>query len=200
MKSSTLALLVLSVAALAGFVWWNRGATPAVSNPGVCPEFSHFPQELTGMTIEALEQKSLAVRVYPPTMAKQKLVELRTLRDTLPEAERACMYKTELVRAVYMERHLGGVGETWGETREVDELRKLFLETPMTKNWSAEQRQQAMDWVEKEFVARNTDPGDADYFRRMYLGAVLLCEATDEGLKSLHMRRRPMTCPRVVIR
>jgi hypothetical protein len=83
----------------------------------------------------------------------------------------------------------------WGHTRELGSLRSLFLELPLKKTWTLEQRQAVLGKIETLFIANlaAVDEADRDFWRHQYLGLEVLCEVTDEALATLHTQR-PESC------
>lgn len=152
--------------------------------------------ELTRLSVEALEARVLKLRDLRPSDARKQLEALRTTAESWAEDRRGCLYKTALVGTVATEATVfKSSPELWGETREVEELQTLFLELPMTRRWTLAQRKNLLGKVETLFVANldAREPGDRDYWRRMYLGLLLTCEVTDEALATLRAKR-PGSC------
>jgi hypothetical protein len=90
---------------------------------------------------------------------------------------------------------LKSVPEQWGQAHEVPELRALFLDLPLTKKWTMQQRQDVLDQIDSLFIAslKKEGPGDEAYWQRMYYGIELACEATDGTLERLKTKR-PSSC------
>ena len=194
-----LALGGILVAALAGGAAVKLfGQGPAVATPPVaahpwgCVELDYFDPSLTRLDIPELEERVRHSRITPPSAAKKQLESLRASTENMAPDHRGCFYRAALVGSVASEATvLKTVPEQWGQAHEVEELKTLFLEMPLKQKWDLQQRRKILDTIENLFIAnlRKDDPEDGDYWRRMYFGIELTCEATDAALEKLGAKR-----------
>ncbi len=83
----------------------------------------------------------------------------------------------------------------WGFRQPSETTRQQFLELPLTKGWSLEQRKDVLAQVDSNVLPHLEVvlPEDAEYWRRMYYGLLVTCEVTDETLVQLRAQR-PTNC------
>lgn len=195
-----LAIVGIGVAALAGGAavkfFGQQGAgptlTPAGSHPWGCVELDYYSPELTKLDIPQLEARVRNLRISPPSANEKQLPMLKASSENMAPEKRECFYRAALVGTVASEATvLKSVPEQWGQAHEVEELKTLFLELPLKQKWSLAQRRKILDTIENLFIAnlKKDAPGDGDYWRRMYFGIELTCEATDETLQKLGAKR-----------
>jgi eukaryotic-like serine/threonine-protein kinase len=160
-------------------------ASNACSLSGVSPAIAN-------LSIAQLEARAEASRIMMPSVAARQLKTLKLTADKYPEGEgegqRSCLLRRMLAQSIEQESVVIATTPTlWGQGRSLDELKKLLISTPFVKNYSSQERQILIDKVETMFIAnlQKNHPGDGDYWRRMYYGIVINCEATDDARKAL---------------
>lgn len=167
---------------------------PVAADP--CPALATYDASIAKLSVPELEQRVLASRMLPPSQAKKQLETLQATTENYAPDKRDCMYRAMLAGTVASEQTvLKTVPEHWGQTREVEELRALFLDVRLTKKWTMAQRQDVLDQLDSIFIAnlKKDGPGDEAYWQRMYYGIELACEATDATLERLKAKK-PATC------
>jgi len=70
--------------------------------------------------------------------------------------------------------------ELWGQTREVEELRLLFLEMPLRQRWNLQQRRDVLDQIDTLMIANLSKNGEGD---------------EDPGAGSITASRSPVRSP-----
>jgi serine/threonine protein kinase len=173
-------------------------AAPQAS--GDCPSLRMYDPAITKLSVAELEQRALALRYIAPSVAARQLESMKASTANYAPDMRECLYKSTLVTTVLNERTvLQSTPSLWGHTHELAELQRLFMELPLKEDWSAEQRKSVLGQVETLFVAnlRKDAPGDGDYWRRMYYGLMITCEATDAALQQVGARRNDGNCPKL---
>ncbi len=167
----------------------------APAQPSGCPGLDLYDPSLTSLSVPELEQKVLESRVMMPSMAHQQLDTLKsTVMNNAPD-KRDCMYKAMLVGSVAGEATTLRLPQMWGMDKPPKELELMFFELPTRKKWGIAQKKAVLARIESLFIAnlKKKIPEDGDYWRRMYFGIELRCEATDEALLELNAQR-PDSC------
>lgn len=170
--------------------------TPPPPVAPACPGLDMYDASLTGSSIAELEERVGKSRIMMPSMAARQLETMRTSLENYPPDKRPCMWRLMLVGSLASERTtLRSEPSLWGQLHDEAELRALFLKTPLSKPWSQAQRLAVLKKIDTIFIPslKKDDPRDEGYWRRMYYGLELLCEATDPALMALEARR-PQSC------
>src|SRR5581483_8171886 len=160
------------------------------------PGMSIYDPELRELPTRELEREVAALPIYMPSQARKQLEVIKAQVENYAADQRECLYRVSLLGSLTGARTvLKTTPALWGHTRDVGRLRSLFMELPLKKGWTGEQRSAVLDKIEHLFIAnlKADDEADRDFWRRQYLGIELLCEVTDEGLRELHAQR-PDSC------
>ncbi len=164
----------------------NAGSAPAnCPMPGVTPA-------IAALSTAQLEARYGASRIMMPSIAARQIKTLQLTAAKYPEGDnegqRGCILRGMLAQSIEQESViLSTTPSLWGQTRSVTELKKLFMTTPLRKDYSEADRTLLLGKIETVHIAnlQKNSPGDGDFWRRMYLGILLNCEATDEARKAL---------------
>jgi hypothetical protein len=174
---------------------------PAAAAAGDCSALRMFDPAIATLSVAQLEQRARDARYLAPSAARRQLETLRASAGNYAPDVRECLYKASLVQTVLNERTvLQSTPALWPHTRELPELERLFMEQPLREDWSAAQRRSVLDQIDKLFIANlaKEAPGDEVFWRRMYVGLVFSCEATDAALAAAKARRPPEgNCPKL---
>jgi len=186
-------LVVLSVLGGLGAAMRNRaGAATGTA----CPGSELYLPEVRDTPTAQLEARVAKSRLMPPSAQRKQLETLQATARGYAEDKRDCMYRLMLMAAVTSEQTVfSTTPELWGQTREVDQLRLLFLELPLRQRWTLKQRRDVLEQIDTLMIANLTKngEGDEDHWRRQYYGIEVACEVTDEALEHLKTRR-PSSC------
>jgi tRNA A-37 threonylcarbamoyl transferase component Bud32 len=188
-----LALVMGGVGAALG--WLRRGPRLVPVAQAACPGLDTYAVELRELSLEELERRVLALPIFRPSDARKQLETLKVTVESYAPERRECMYRMMLLGSVTgAQTVLRTTPGLWGHSRELPRLKSLFLEMPLKRGWSVEQRAAVLEKIEALFIANGAqDEAERDYWRRQYYGIELLCEVTDEGLAELHTQR-PDSC------
>jgi eukaryotic-like serine/threonine-protein kinase len=164
----------------------NAGSTPAnCPMPGVTPAIAAF-------STAQLEARYGASRIMMPSIAARQIKTLQLTAAKYPEGDnegqRGCILRGMLAQSIEQESVvIATTPSLWGQTHSVTELKKLFMTTPLRKDYSEADRSLLLGKIETVYIAnlQKNSPGDGDFWRRMYYGILLNCEATDEARKAL---------------
>ncbi len=169
----------------------NAGQSSLGKSSGAC-SLSGISPAIANLSIAQLEERAEASRIMMPSVAARQLKTLKLTADKYPEGDgegqRSCLLRRMLAQSIEQESVVIATTPTlWGQNRSVDELKKLLISTPFVKNYASQERQTLIDKVETMFIAnlQKNHPGDGDYWRRMYYGIVINCEATEDARKAL---------------
>ena len=144
--------------------------------------------ELAAKTTAELTQRAGESRIMMPSIALKQLETLRLTADKYPESSRDCTLRQMLATSIEQESVIIATNPSlWGQTKTADELVKLFMTTPLAKNYTPSQRDALLGKVETLFIAnlQKDHPGDGAFWRRMYYGLLLICEATPDARQAL---------------
>lgn len=169
-------------------------AATAPAGANDCPTLRMYEPTVTNLSVAQLEQRARDARYLAPSVALRQLETLRASAENYAPDMRECIYKASLVQAVLSERTvLQSTPGMWAQTKELNELERLFMEQPLREDWSAAQRRSVLDQIDKLFIANlaKEAPGDEIYWRRMYYGLAFSCEASDAALAAAKTRRPP---------
>jgi eukaryotic-like serine/threonine-protein kinase len=175
-----------------GNVFIGAGKTVSANNAAAnCPMPGVTPA-VAALSTAQLEARYGASRIMMPSIALRQLKTVQLSADKYPEGnnegQRGCILRAMLAQSIEQESViLATTTSMWGQTRSVTELKKLFMSTPLRKDYSAEDRTALLGKIETMFVAnlQKNHPDDGDFWRRMYIGILLNCEATDDARKAL---------------
>jgi eukaryotic-like serine/threonine-protein kinase len=164
----------------------NAGSAPAnCPMPGVTPA-------IAALSTAQLEARYGASRIMMPSIAARQIKTLQLTAAKYPEGDnegqRGCILRGMLAQSIEQESVvIATTPSLWGQTRSVTELKKLFMTTPLRKDYSEADRSLLLGKIETVYIAnlQKNSPGDGDFWRRMYYGILLNCEATDEARKAL---------------
>ena len=209
--------LVLVLAGLIVAVRWPKEppaspppippAQPATSaKRGVsCPELAGLNPALVDLPVETLESQLVTGLGLPPTNARQYLESIKASLVAYAPEKRECMYRVMLIGARGSAAAVRRVPGTWGLDRPSAEIARLFLDLPLQKQLDRAQREDLLAQVDENVIPHlqaQTD-GDREYWKRLYYGLLLTCEADDATLHKLEAQR-PTGClhfvPREVAR
>jgi eukaryotic-like serine/threonine-protein kinase len=127
-----------------------------------------------------------------PSVVEASLQSLRSSASKAASAEQDCRYRSALLAFINTEQAAVQASATlWGHTRELPELKNWLRTLPLNGDWTEQQRNAALAHIDTAYIAPlgKLKPGDADYWRRGYIGLVLACELTDAALRQLDARR-----------
>ena len=161
-----------------------------------CPELANFDPSFAQLSVEALEQRASQEFLVTPSQRPAYLQTLKGALSSYREEKRECMYKVALVNSVSTNQSVRkSTSSFWGLGRSEGELYQLFLNMPLRNNWSASQRRDVLAQVEGVVASHGDakDAADQQYWRRMYYGLLLLCEATDAAVAQFETSR-PTGC------
>jgi hypothetical protein len=197
------ALFGAAVAMMAAALLLRHPAAPAPTQPTrasdaeseACPELRSLDPALTGLPLEELEHRYLATGLLPPFSAKDQLRSMQAATSAYAPEKRACMYKVMLVSSVGTAKGMTQLPGMWGRDRPSAEIAELFRKAPLKSSYTLAQREDLLAQVESTFLPglKAETPGDVEFWRRMYYGLLLTCEATDSALEQLHAMR-PHDC------
>jgi len=171
-------------------------ASPA---PNECPELASYDPAVAALPIPELEQRLRTSGVMMPSMVEKSLAGMRAQLAVYRAEKRDCMYRTMLVAQVgslaAMARQIPG---GWAQGRTAADLSNLFKTVALREPWTLAEREDVLSQVERNVIAslRVEGEGDREYWRHMYYGLLLQCEATDEALASLNAPREENNCTR----
>jgi hypothetical protein len=123
-----------------------------------------------------------------PSIALKQVETLRLTADKYPASSRDCTLRQMLASSIEQEGVVIATNPSlWGQTKTVNELVNLFKTTPLTKNYTLAQRDVMLEKVESMHITnlQKDHPGDGDFWRRMYIGLLLICEATTDARQRL---------------
>jgi eukaryotic-like serine/threonine-protein kinase len=163
----------------------------AASAPANCPMPGVTPA-IAALSTAQLEARYSASRIMMPSIAARQMKTLQLTAAKYPEGDnegqRGCILRGMLAQSIEQESVvIATTPSLWGQTRSVTELKKLFMTTPLRKDYSEADRSLLLGKIETVYIAnlQKNSPGDGDFWRRMYYGILLNCEATDEARKAL---------------
>jgi hypothetical protein len=160
-----------------------------------CPALRSFDPALTALSVEELEQRVVAGGVVPPTAARDQVQGMEAAAAAYAPELRTCMLKVMLVQSVGTLPGLGRLPGLWGRDRSSAEIAQLYRSTPLRSDYSPAQRDDLLAQVEQNVIPhlKAERPEDAEFWRRLYYGLLLTCDATDSALESLGATR-PHDC------
>jgi tRNA A-37 threonylcarbamoyl transferase component Bud32 len=191
---SAVGLVLLGVGGLVA--WRGSGAVTTTAVASACPGIDFYDASLTSLSDAELERRARESKIMAPSMAARQLELLKASLANFAPEKRPCNWRLMLVGSLASERTvLRTEPSMWGQLHTDDELRELFLKTPLKQPWSEAERRAILGKIDSIFVAnlKKDDPRDEGYWRRMYIGLELLCEATDEALQRFESHR-PSSC------
>jgi eukaryotic-like serine/threonine-protein kinase len=161
----------------------------AVTTPtAACPRDA----AASSFSAEQLEARARALTHPMPSVVEASLQSLRSSASKAASADQDCRYRSALLAFINTEQAAVQASTTlWGHTRELPELKNWLRTLPLNGDWTEQQRNAALAHIDTAYIAPlgNLKPGDADYWRRGYIGLVLTCELTDAALRQLDARR-----------
>jgi hypothetical protein len=194
------ALLGLLAAGVLGVVLMGRRVDPPV--PGGCPQLAIYDPKWRALSVGELEEQLLHVPYMRRSDAKKQLETLKSYSQAYAADQRGCMYRASLIAMVSnVDTVMKSSPVMWGLAVPSETLKQQFLELPLKKPWTLEQRKDVLAQIDSN-VLPNLEtpiPEDAEYWRRMYYGIELTCEATDAALEQLRAQR-PTGCTNFVPR
>jgi hypothetical protein len=172
---------------------------PSSPSPGGCPELASYDSALTSLPIPELEGRLRTSGVMMPSTVDQSLAGMRAQLGTYPAERRECMYKMMLVAQVSSLSSIArSIPGGWAHGRTSADLANLFRSVPLREPWTLSERDEVLALVEQNVITslRADGEGDREYWRHMYYGLLLQCEATDEALRTLEAPREANNCLR----
>ncbi|MFT3840313.1 MAG: protein kinase [Myxococcaceae bacterium] len=194
-KPLVMALLTLLLAAAAG-VWLVRKAPPDPMPAATCPQLAIYDMKWRSLSVAELEQQVLHLPYLRPSDAKKQLATLKSYSEAYAPEQRECFYKASLIAsASNVDAVLKSSPALWGLRVASETLRQQFLELPLKQEWTLAQRKDVLEQIDTNVLPHleTPSPEDGEYWRRMYYGTELTCEATDAALEQLRAQR-PTNC------
>ncbi|HTR52125.1 MAG TPA: hypothetical protein VMJ10_15535 [Kofleriaceae bacterium] len=198
-----MARLVFEVSAVAGLVLggaalWialdHRGSSPpAPPSAQDCIELEAYDPALTRVPLAQLEHDLLGE--MSPAMQRTELDLIRGKLEQYRPEHRECMYRAMLLAMVPSR---GNPALHWGMDRSADELGELYLRIETDPPRDFEARHRVLGYVDTAVASIGTGSSDEerDWWRRMYLGLVITCQASSAELARLAATRpAPKDCP-----
>jgi hypothetical protein len=161
-----------------------------------CEAVAMYDEQFTRLSVPALEERVLSSRVLPPSAASVQLANLKAASENIVATQRECQYRASLIATLASFTAASKtMPEFFGQTREVGELKMLYLEMPFEQKTPVEMRKAQLQKIEELFVAAvsKNNRQDAEHYRRMYLGIALACQMTPEARKQL-AAQKPTSC------
>jgi hypothetical protein len=162
-----------------------------------CPELAGLNPALVDQPIQALESALVTSVGLPPSSSRQYLESLKGSLVSYAPEKRDCMYRVLLIQARGSAAGVRKGFGTWGLDRPGAEIARLFLTAKLAVPRTRAQREDLLAQIEEYTIPAlqaKTD-GDREYWRRLYYGLLLICEASDDTLHQLEAER-PQQCLR----
>jgi len=191
---SAIAGLVMGGAALWIALDHRAQPTPPPQPPAAdCPELAVYDPVLARTPIAELEHDLLGE--MSPAMQKTELELIRGKLDQYRPDHRECMYRAMLLA---MAPTRGNPALHWGMDRSADELVALYGRIETDPPRDDEARRRVLGYIDTAVssIATTGNAEERDWWRRMYLGLVITCQASTVELTRLAATRpRPQDCP-----
>ena len=205
-----------------GIGWWLLGdsgqvppavpsspGSPPVPSPGdapaspaapECPELAVYDPAFANLSVAELESRLRDSTVMMPSMVEQTLDSMRASLAVYRAEKRECLYRAMLVAQLASHATISrSIPGGWAVGRNSTELAGLFRTVPLREPWTLSERNEVLSLLERHVISslRADVEGDREYWRHMYYGLLLQCEATDEALRSLGAPRESNGCVRL---
>jgi hypothetical protein len=163
---------------------------------GNCPQLAIYDEKWRALSVAELEERALHLPYLRPSDAKKQLATLKSYSGAYAPEQRECIYHSSLIATVSnVDTVMKSSPALWGLAVPSETLKQQFLELPLKKSWTLEQRKDVLAQIDSNVLPslQSDLPEDGEYWRRMYYGLELTCEATEAALEQLRAQR-PTNC------
>jgi hypothetical protein len=164
-----------------------------------CPGLDRYDPALASLPVPALEERLRQSGAMMPSQIEQSLRSLRAAAATYREGYRDCMYRLMLLgETTAFAQIVEGTPSAWAAGRPSADLVQLFRTVMLRDAWTPAEREATLAFLEQNMIKRvNVQAeGDREYWRHLYYGRLIQCEASDETLRALGAPREESSCVR----
>jgi hypothetical protein len=169
----------------------------STSQASSCAALSALDAKWVALSEAQLEKRIRRASPLPPSMADSQLEGIDRALAAYRPSERACMRKAMLIHSLVSLQGLTGPGgRLWYYGHPSATLKAHFLKSRLATALPADDRRDAVAFIEGEMIPALQSSGEADreHWRRMYYGMLLACHADDTLLQQLGGRRQDQGC------
>ncbi|MBX7100572.1 MAG: protein kinase [Myxococcaceae bacterium] len=190
------ALVVIALAAGFGVLAVRKalGTPPMVEGPP-CPGEAQLDPAVQGLIGLPLLEKLAALESLAPSARRAAVDQIRTEAEAKTGEERRCHERLGLLALVASDAAAQRTDPAlYGVKHPEGSLAQEFMRAPLKEPWTEAQRRSVLESVKAQAARASTDPEDQAYWRRRFLGLMLVCTASDETLVDIG-GTRPNDCP-----